>query len=78
MLRLLFRQLSPPPSRVFLFAHEVVLRHFSLRAFAPVTVSAIVGFIIAGPILDQQPLFGYVRQYRRTCHGLRFFSLLSV
>ena len=39
-----------------LFAHEVVLRHFSLRAFAPVTVSAIVGYIIAGPVLDQQPL----------------------
>jgi len=39
-----------------LFAHEVVLRHFSLRAFAPVTVSAIVGYIIAGPVLGQRPL----------------------
>jgi CIC family chloride channel protein len=44
------------PIAGILFAHEVVLRHFSLRAFAPVTVSAIVGYIIAGPILDQQPL----------------------
>jgi CIC family chloride channel protein len=32
------------------------LRHFSLRAFAPVTVSAIVGYIIAGPVLGQRPL----------------------
>ena len=44
------------PIAGILFAHEVVLRHFSLRAFAPVTVSAIVGYIIAGPVLGQRPL----------------------
>ena len=44
------------PLAGILFAHEVVLRQFSLRAFAPVTVSAIVGYIIAGPVLGQRPL----------------------
>jgi CIC family chloride channel protein len=44
------------PIAGILFAHEVVLRHFSLRAFAPVTVSAIVGYIIAGPVLGQRPI----------------------
>ena len=39
-----------------LFAHEVVLRHFSLRAFAPVTVAAIVGYVIASFVLNQRPM----------------------
>ncbi len=42
-----------------LFAHEVVLRHFSLRAFAPVTVAAIVGYIVAAPVLSHRPILDF-------------------
>ena len=39
------------------FAHEVILRHYSLRAFAPVTVASSVGYLVARLVLDHEPLF---------------------
>lgn len=39
------------------FVHEVILRHYSLRAFAPVTVASTVGFVIANQYFDKLPLF---------------------
>ena len=39
------------------FVHEVILRHYSLRAFAPVTVASTVGFVIANQFFDKLPLF---------------------
>lgn len=39
------------------FAHEVILRHYSLRAFAPVTVASSIGYLLARFFTDQQPLF---------------------
>ena len=40
-----------------IFAHEVILRHYSLRAFAPVTVAAAVGHVIANVVFERPPLF---------------------
>lgn len=40
-----------------IFAHEVILRHYSLRAFAPITISASVGFYISKFIFNFEPLF---------------------
>ena len=40
-----------------IFAHEVILRHYSLRAFAPITVAAAAGHIIANVVFDRPPLF---------------------
>ena len=39
------------------FAHEVILRHYSLRAFAPVTVAAAAGHVIANVVFERPPLF---------------------
>lgn len=39
------------------FAHEVVLRHYSLRAFAPITVAATMGYLVTAVILKRPPLF---------------------
>lgn len=39
------------------FAHEVVLRHFSLRAFAPVTVASIIGYLFTHFIAAHDALF---------------------
>jgi len=45
------------PIAGILFAHELILRHFSLRAFAPVAIASIAGYVVANAILPQQPLF---------------------
>jgi len=45
------------PIAGILFAHEVILRHFALRAFAPVAVASVLGFVTANAVLPQPPLF---------------------
>ena len=45
------------PIAGLVFAHEVILRHYSLRAFAPVTVAATIGYVVANHIFEQSPLF---------------------
>lgn len=40
-----------------LFAHEVVLRHYATRAFAPVTVASVTGYVIANVVFERPPLF---------------------
>src|SRR6056297_2761325 len=40
-----------------LFAHEVVLRHYATRAFAPVTVASVTGYVIANVIFERTALF---------------------
>lgn len=40
-----------------LFAHEVVLRHYSLRAFAPITVAATVAYFLADNVFAGEALF---------------------
>ncbi|MGM0987432.1 MAG: chloride channel protein [Pseudomonadota bacterium] len=45
------------PLAGIVFAHEVVLRHYALRAFAPVAAAALVGHVIATNVLDQGALF---------------------
>lgn len=45
------------PLAGILFAHEVVLRHFALRAFAPVAAAALGGYLIESLIFDRPPLF---------------------
>lgn len=45
------------PIAGLVFAHEVILRHYSLRAFAPVTVAAATGYIVANVIFDRPALF---------------------
>ena len=45
------------PIAGILFAHEVILRHYALRAFAPVALAAITGYVVANAVLAQPPLF---------------------
>ncbi|MGM0783968.1 MAG: chloride channel protein [Pseudomonadota bacterium] len=45
------------PLAGIVFAHEVVLRHYALRAFAPIAAAAIVGYVIATSVLDRGALF---------------------
>jgi CIC family chloride channel protein len=45
------------PIAGILFAHEVVLRHYSLRAFAPITVASTIGFVLSDFVFETRPLF---------------------
>ena len=45
------------PIAGIIFAHEVILRHYSLRAFAPITVAATMGHVIANVLFERPPLF---------------------
>lgn len=45
------------PIAGILFAHEVVLRHYSLRAFAPITVASTIGFVLANFVFGGDTLF---------------------
>ena len=44
------------PIAGIIFAHEVILRHYSLRAFAPITVASSVGFFISNYLFHRPPL----------------------
>ena len=41
------------PLAGILFAHEVVLRHYSLRFFAPVTLASASAYVFSGEVLNQ-------------------------
>ena len=45
------------PIAGIVFAHEVILRHYSLRAFAPITVAATIGYVVANIVFERPPLF---------------------
>ncbi len=45
------------PIAGLVFAHEVILRHYSLRAFAPITVAATMGYMVANRVFVREPLF---------------------
>jgi CIC family chloride channel protein len=66
------------PIAGLVFAHEVILRHYSLRAFAPVTVAAATGYIIANVIFDREPLFLVSFDGVKHSYEFVFFALEGV
>ena len=45
------------PIAALIFAHEVILRHYSLRMFTAVTIASACGFLVANVVFDRPPLF---------------------
>ena len=45
------------PIAGLVFSREVVLRHYSLRAFAPIAVASIIGYVIDHTVFKRTPLF---------------------
>lgn len=45
------------PIAGLVFSREVVLRHYSLRAFAPIAVASIIGYVIDHIVFRRTPLF---------------------
>ncbi len=48
------------PIAGLVFAHEVILRHYSLRSFAPITVAAVIGYIFSSYVFGKEALFSTV------------------
>ncbi|MGI9416970.1 MAG: chloride channel protein [Geminicoccaceae bacterium] len=66
------------PIAGLVFAHEVVLRHYSTQAFAPTTVASSVGYILANVVFERPALF--LVDFEGVRHGYEFvlFGLLGV
>ena len=45
------------PVAGLVFAHEVVLRHYSTQAFAPTTIAAAAGYVVANVVFERPALF---------------------
>jgi CIC family chloride channel protein len=58
------------PIAGIVFAHEVVLRHFATRSFAPVTVASVTGFVLNTIILERPPLLQV--EFTGVEHGYEF------
>lgn len=66
------------PIAGLVFAHEVILRHNSLQAFAPTTVAAAIGYVIANVVFERPPLF--LVEYSGVEYGYEFvlFAILGI
>ena len=58
------------------FAHEVVLRHYSLRAFAPVTIAATVGYLVSFWLFGRPPLFAVAVE--AGAHPLAYSGFIAI
>ena len=64
------------PIAAILFAHEVVLRHYSLRAFAPITIASSTGFFIEFYVFGRRPLFDIAAE--RSHYAPEFFAFVLI
>jgi CIC family chloride channel protein len=66
------------PIAGLVFAHEVILRHYSIQAFAPTTVAAATGFVMGNVVFDRPELF--LVEFAGVEHGYEFllFALVGV
>ena len=66
------------PIAGLVFAHEVILRHYSLQAFAPVTVASATGYVMANVMFDRPPLFLVDFSGVANSHEFLLFAILGV
>ncbi len=66
------------PIAGLVFAHEVILRHYSLQAFAPVTVASASGYVVANVMFERPALF--LVEFAGVQHGYEFalFALVGI
>ena len=56
----------------------MILRHFSVKAFAPTTVAAAIGFIFANVIFDRPPLFLVVFEGVQYSYEFILFAVIGI
>jgi CIC family chloride channel protein len=66
------------PIAGLVFAHEVVLRHWATQAFAPTTVAAAVGYVIANVVFERPPLFLVSFAGVEHAHEFALFAFVGV
>ena len=66
------------PIAGLVFAHEVILRHYSLQAFAPTTVASASGFVVANVLFERPPLFLVAFDGVRYVYEFALFALLGI
>lgn len=66
------------PIAGLVFAHEVILRHYSLQSFAPTTIAAATGYILANMVFERDPLF--LVEFSGVSYSYEFglFALLGI
>lgn len=66
------------PIAGLVFAHEVILRHYSLQAFAPTTVASASGFVVANVLFERPPLFLVAFDGVQHAHEFALFAFLGI
>ena len=66
------------PIAGLVFAHEVILRHYSMQAFAPTTVASASGFVVANVLFERPPLFLVTFEGVNHAYEFALFALLGV
>lgn len=66
------------PIAGLVFAHEVILRHYSTQAIAPTTVAAASGFVVANVVFEKPPLFLVRFDGVRYGHEFALFAVIGV
>lgn len=54
------------PIGAVMFVHEVLLRFFSIRAFAPITIAAVTSYIVSSQLFDKMIFFDIPAHYAPT------------
>ena len=66
------------PIAGLVFAHEVILRHYSIQAFAPTAVAAAVGYIVANVMFNRPALFLVQFEGIQFGYEFVFFAIIGV
>jgi len=66
------------PIAGLVFAHEVILRHYSLQAFAPTTVASASGFVVANVFFERPPLFLVAFEAVQHAYEFALFAVLGI
>ncbi len=63
------------PIAALIFTHEVILRHYSMRAFTAVTVASATGYVVSRLIYENPPLFLVEAEYQLQAAEYFLFAL---
>jgi len=66
------------PIAGLVFAHEVILRHYSMQSFAPTTVAAATGYVVANVVFEREALFLVDFEGVQYGHEFLLFAVLGL
>lgn len=66
------------PIAGLIFAREVILRHYSLRAFAPIAVASTVAYVVDHVIFGRAPLFQIEQHIVAGAHEYAIFIVIGI